>query len=90
MLKLLLPKTTSDSLTITLLNTRSLRKHSDDILNAIALVNNDIFGLTETRLHFKKIHQKLHQNFKIVSECILALIGISMEILYLGMFLCNS
>ena len=47
---LLLPQATSDSLTITLLNTRSLRKHSDDILNDMALVNN-VLCLTETQLH---------------------------------------
>ena len=47
---LLLPQATSESLTITLLNTRSLRKHSDDILNDMALVNNGLC-LTETQLH---------------------------------------
>ena len=47
---LLLPQATSDSLTITLLNTRSLRKHSGDILNDMALVNN-VLCLTETQLH---------------------------------------
>lgn len=35
---LLLPQVTSDSLTTTLLNTRLLSKHSDDILDDIALV----------------------------------------------------
>ena len=54
MLKLLLPQITIDSLTITLLNIRSLRKHSDDILNDTVLVNNDIFCLTETQLDVKK------------------------------------
>ena len=48
---LLLPQVTSDSLTIILINTRSLRKHSDDILNDMALVNNDVLCLTETQLH---------------------------------------
>ena len=35
---LLLPQVTSDSLTTSLLNTRLLSKHSDDILDDIALV----------------------------------------------------
>ena len=48
---LLLPQVTSDSLTVSLLNTSSLRKHSDDILNDMALVNNDVLCLTETQLH---------------------------------------
>ena len=40
------------------------------------------------------IHQKFHQNFKIISECILTIIGISIEVLPFGnsskMVLCNS
>ena len=65
---LLLPQATSDSLTITLLNTRSLRKHSDDILNDMALVNNDVLCLTETQLHLNddtsEITSKFQNNFR--------------------------
>ena len=61
---LLLPQVTSDSLTITLLNTRSLRKHSDDILNDIALVNNDVLCLTETQLHLNEDTSKITSKFQ--------------------------
>ena len=60
---LLLPQVTSDSLTITLLNTRSLRKHSDDILNDIALVNNDVLCLTETQLHLNEDTSEITSKF---------------------------
>ena len=65
---LLLPQVTSESLTVTLLNTRSLRKHSDDILNYMALVNNDVLCLTETQLHLNddtsEITSKFQNNFR--------------------------
>ena len=61
---LLLPQVTSDSLTITLLNTRSLRKHSDDILNDIALVNNDVLCLTETQLHLNEDTSEITSKFQ--------------------------
>ena len=64
----LLSQVTSDSLTITLLNTRSLRKHSDDILNDLALVNNDLSCLTEIQLHLNddtsEITSKFQNNFR--------------------------
>ena len=65
---LLLPQVTSDSLTIILINTRSLRKHSDDILNDMALVNNDVWCLTETQLHLNddisEITSKFEKKFR--------------------------
>ena len=61
---LLLPQVTSDSLTITLLNIRSLRKHSDDILNDIALVNNDVLCLTETQLHLNEDTSEITSKFQ--------------------------
>ena len=61
---LLLPQVTSDSLTSTLLNTRSLRKHFDDILNDIALVNNDVLCLTETPLHLNEDTSEITSKFQ--------------------------
>ena len=61
---LLLPQITSDSLTITLLNTRSLRKHSDDILNDIALINNDVLCLTETQLYLNEDTSEVTSKFQ--------------------------
>ena len=64
----LLSQVTTDSLTITLLNTRSLRKHSDDILNDLALVNNELSCLTEIQLHLNddtsEITSKFQNNFR--------------------------
>ena len=51
----LLLQTRSDTLTLTLLNTRSLRKHSDDILSDVDLLSNDVSYFTETQIH-------LHEN----------------------------
>ena len=61
---LLLPQVTSDSLTSTLLNTRSLRKHSDDILNDMALVNNDVLCLTEAQLHLNDDISEISSKFQ--------------------------
>ena len=65
---LLLPQVISDSLTIPLLNTSSLRKHSDDTLNDMALVNNNTLCLTETQLHLNddtsEIASKFQNNFR--------------------------
>ena len=52
---LLLPQVTSDSLTITLLNTRSLREHSDD---------NDVLCLTETQLHLNEDTSEITSKFQ--------------------------
>ena len=43
----------NDTLTIALLNTRSLRRHSQDILSDVDLIQNDILFLTETQLYLK-------------------------------------
>ena len=42
-----------NTLTVTLLNTHSLRKHLDDILSDKHLLCNDIMGLTETHLEVR-------------------------------------
>ena len=44
----LMQQLTSDTLIIALLKTRSLSKHSDDILSDKRLLNSDILCLTET------------------------------------------
>ena len=43
----------NDTLTVALLNTRSLRRHSQDILSDVDLMQNDILFLTETQLYLK-------------------------------------
>ena len=72
----IMQQVTSDTLIITLLNVRSLRKHSDDIFSDIGLVNSDILCLTETQ----EENRQLHQNFKGTSQCILIPVGIGIRL----------
>ena len=61
------PKASNDTLTIALLNRRSLRRHSEDILSDVDLMQNDILCLTETQLYLNEdttdITTKFHNNF---------------------------
>ena len=63
------PKASNDTLTIALLNTRSLRRHSEaeDILSDVDLMQNDILCLTETQLYLNEdtsdITTKFQNNF---------------------------
>ena len=73
----------SDSLTFTLLNTRSLSRHAIDIAHDPQLLNTDILCLTETQLMpdqstndiaetlhpFKFIHNKCNDKFQSLSFC---------------------
>ena len=60
-------KASNDTLTIALLNTRSLRRHSEDILSDVYLMQNDILCLTETQLYLNEdrsdITTKFQKNF---------------------------
>ena len=64
----LLLQTRSDALTLTLLNTRSLKKHLDDILSDVDLLNNDVLCFTETQLQLhentSEITSKFQDNFR--------------------------
>ena len=61
------PKASNDSLTIALLNTMSLRKHSENILSDVDLMENDILCLTGTQLYLNEdtsdITTKFQNNF---------------------------
>ena len=61
------PKASNDTLTIALLNTRSLRRHSENILNDVDLIQNDILCLTKTQLYLNEdtsdITTKFQNNF---------------------------
>ena len=61
------PKATNDTLTIALVNTRSLRRHSEDTLSDIDLMQNDILRLTETKFYLNEdisdITTKFQKNF---------------------------
>ena len=57
----------NDTLAIALLNMRSLRRHFQDILSDVDLMQNDILSLTETQLYLKgdtsDITTKFQNNF---------------------------
>ena len=72
----LMQQVTSDTLIITLVNVRSLRKHSDDILSNIGLANSNILCLIETQ----EDNRQLYQNFKGTSQCILIPLGIGIRL----------
>ena len=63
---LLSPKASNDTLTITLLNTRSLRRHSEaeDILSDVDLMQNDILCLTETQLYLNEDKSDITTKFQ--------------------------
>ena len=58
----LLPK--SDTMTIKLLNERSLRKQYDDALRDVDLFNNDLLSLTETQLYLEEDKSKIITKFR--------------------------
>ena len=73
----------NDTLTITLLNTRSLHRHALDIAHDKELLNTDVLCLTETQLvpnqhtnvitevlhHFEFCHNKCDDKFQSLSFC---------------------
>ena len=64
---------TSNTLLITLLNKRSLRKHSDNILSDIGLLNSNILCLKETQLNLDEDAStttlKFQGNFTMYFNC---------------------
>ena len=64
----LLLQTRRDTVKLTLLNTRSLKKHSDDILSDVDLLSNDVLYFTETQLQLhentSEIASKFQNNFR--------------------------
>ena len=65
------PKTRNGILTIALLNTRSLRRHSEDILSAVGLIQNHILCLTETQLYLNEDTSDIATKFQTISQCII-------------------
>ena len=57
-----------DSVKLTLLDTRSLKKHSDDILSDVDLLSNDVLCCTEKQLQLhentSEITSKFQKNFR--------------------------
>ena len=57
-----------DSVKLTLLDTRSLKKHSDDILSDVDLLSNDVLCSTEKQLQLhentSEITSKFQKNFR--------------------------
>ena len=72
------PKATNDRLTIALVNTRSLRRHSEDTLSDIDLMQNDILRLTETKFYLNEDISDITTKFQITT---LALINIEVLLL---------
>ena len=64
MLPLLHLPTTSDTLIMTLLNLRSLKKHSDDMLIDIYLSNKDELCLRKTQVHLDKNRSEITWKFQ--------------------------
>ena len=54
----------SDTMTIKLLNERSLRKQYDDALRDVDLFNNDVLSLTETELYLEEDKSKIITKFR--------------------------
>ena len=71
--------------TLALLNTRSLRRHSEDILNGVELMQNDILCLTETQLYLNEdtsdITTKFQNNFSMYYNSSTTLINIEISLL---------
>ena len=72
------------TLTTALLNTRSLRRHSEDILSGADLIQNDILCLTETQFYLNEDTSDITINLKTISQCITTLALINREVLLLG------
>ena len=79
----LLLQTSSDTMTLTLLNSRLLRKHSDDILSDVNLISNELLCFAETQLHLHKNTSETI-SFKATIECLLISKEISIKVLYLS------
>ena len=60
----LMQQLTKDTLIITLLNTRSLRKYSGDILSDTGLLNGDILRLTEIQLNLDQYSSAITSKFQ--------------------------
>ena len=78
------PKASNDTLTIALLNTRSLRRHSENILNDVDLIQNDILCLTKTQLYLNEDTSDITTKFQNNSQCITTLALIIIEVMPLG------
>ena len=55
---------TDDTITILLLNVRSLSKHARDIKSDVRLMSNDVLYLTETQLQHQHLRNGIEQDFE--------------------------
>ena len=55
---------TNDTITILLLNVRSLSKHARDIKSDVRLMSNDVLYLTETQLQHQHLRNGIEQDFE--------------------------